>query len=499
MKNTKKIIAFLMIAVLTITATVAGTLAYFTDTESATNVWTVGGVDIEQHELQRAEDSPYNAAEGEADLVPFEQGQALAPAYATTETAYTAKQAPDECYHWGSYVTADSSVEKGTNAWNGLWNEEELVGAMDKMVFVENTGKTDCYYRTIIAFECPEGMEYSEGSDKEFMMNVNGNRRFDWEEVGYITVDGTRYLVMEALYNEVLPAGTISRPSLLQVVMTDNVTNEDAALIGDTYEILVLSQACQTTNFPDAATALDESFGDVTVATAAEWFGADEFEIPTLVSTADELVAAVKAGKNVVLTADINFDGYFSSSSAGDINIDGNGKTLTLKGIFGTNGAKVTLSNVTLVDSNDTDYMIFNRGGKVELTNVTYSGTTNKAFEIAGGGELVLNDCNITGKVTGTYSASNIWCGDGRTVTVNGGTYGSIFMNVSEGANILSASKITVNDGTIGKLTLETEVNTETGDGTGYKSATLVQNGGTITELVENPQGYDLTGLTKLN
>lgn len=130
------------------------------------------------------------------------------------------------------------------------------------------------------------------------------------------------------------------------------------------------------------------------------------------------------------------------------------------------------------------------------MTNVTYSSSINKAFQLTGGGDVILTNCNITGDVTGTYSASNIWCGDGRNVTVNGGTYGSIFINASNGAGVLSAGKITVNDGTIGKLILETEKNTA---GTGYKSAVLVQNGGTITNLVENPQNYDLTGLTKLN
>ena len=157
----------------------------------------------------------------------------------------------------------------------------------------------------------------------------------------------------------------------------------------------------------------------------------------------------------------------------------------------------VTLSNMTLVDNNSGDYTIYNQGGKVELTNVTYSSTIDKAFLMYGGGEVILNNCNISGEVTNNdYSSSNIWCGDGRNVTVNGGTYGSIFINASNGAGVLSAGKITVNDGTIDKLILETEKNTA---GTGYKSAVLVQNGGTITTLVENPQNYDLTGLNKLN
>ena len=62
-------------------------------------------------------------------------------------------------------------------------------------------------------------------------------------------------------------------------------------------------------------------------------------------------------------------------------------------------------------------------------------------------------------------------------------------------ANVaVAASKITLNNGTINKLILETEL----GVG-GYVSATLIKNGGTIVELVENPQNIDLTGLTKLN
>ena len=214
------------------------------------------------------------------------------------------------------------------------------------------------------------------------------------------------------------------------------------------------------------------------------------------VDDATKLENALKAGYTAALSKDITMEAHLSSSTMGDINIYGEGHTLTLRGIYSVGGKNVTLSNMTLVDNNPSDYTIYNQGGKVELTNVTYSSSINKAFQLTGGGDVILTNCNITGDVTGTYSASNIWCGDGRNVTVNGGTYGSIFINASNGAGVLSAGKITVNDGTIGKLILETEKNTA---GTGYKSAVLVQNGGTITNLVENPQNYDLTGLTKLN
>ena len=224
-------------------------------------------------------------------------------------------------------------------------------------------------------------------------------------------------------------------------------------------------------------------------------------EIIKVVETGAELESVLIEGYSAMLRKDVTLGSYLSYSRHGNnITIYGEGNTLTLHGIFGASGANVTLSNMTLVDNNPSDYTIYNQGGKVELTNVTYSSNINKAFQLTGGGDVILTNCNITGDVTGTYSASNIWCGDGRNVTVNGGTYGSIFMNAQYHSEwpadvAVAASKITLNNGTINKLILETELGAEGY----YVSATLTQNGGTITNLVENPQNLDLTGLTKFN
>ncbi len=261
--------AYVLVAVLAI----GGTLAYLTDTDSAVNVMTLGNVSIEQHEYQRAEGVAHNAGEAgkgngvkDGALVEFVQNQAIYPAVPKNNAATDYSAEATDLFFWGDYVYS------GT-AGNGLWNDDKLSNVMDKMVFVENTGKSDAYFRTLIAFECPEGMEYSEGPDKEFMMNINGSTVYDWEEIGYITVEDVRYLVMEAIYQNPLKPGNTAHPSLLQVVMTHNATNEDMELLSDTYDILVLSQAVQSAGFADAKTALDTGFGDVTDETAAEWFG----------------------------------------------------------------------------------------------------------------------------------------------------------------------------------------------------------------------------------
>lgn len=265
----KRIITISLVIALLATC-FAGTYAYLQDTDAAKNTMTVGNVAIEQIELQRADGVDYkNGGEkaDKGDLVAFEQNQKLFPSTYTTLSDYTAKGPDDEQFWWGDYVTADVS---GNGSSNGLW-DDKLTGAIDKFVFVQNTGSWDCYYRTIIAFECPVGTEYSEGYNKEFMMNVNLNSRFAWEEIGYITIGSTRYLVMVATYQQPLKAGEISRPSLLQVVMTHNATNKTVEAIGKSYDILTLSQAAQTEGFTSAENALDTAFGDVTTATAATW------------------------------------------------------------------------------------------------------------------------------------------------------------------------------------------------------------------------------------
>jgi hypothetical protein len=114
-------------------------------------------------------------------------------------------------------------------------------------------------------------MAYGEGSDKEFMNNINLNGRFDRTENGYMMINGTRYLVLTMTYNQVLEAGKISRPSLLQVVMTHNADSDDMLKIGEKYDVLALSQAAQTDGFTDANHALNTAFGELTEANLVQW------------------------------------------------------------------------------------------------------------------------------------------------------------------------------------------------------------------------------------
>lgn len=266
-KHLITVVACILVCALSIT----GTVAYLTSTDSQHNTMTVGNVKIEQLELQRKEGVDYKNGGAIADgdeLENFEQDQLLFPSTYSNISDYTAKYPNDEQFWWGDYVTDDVT---GNGSSNGLW-DDNLTGAMDKFVFVKNTGKSDCYYRTIIAFECPVGMDYSQGTDKEFMNNINLNSRFDWNQQNiYVTVAGTRYMVLVATYKQALGAGKISRPSLLQVVMTHNADMADMEKIGEKYDVLALSQAAQTDGFTDAFHALNTAFGEITEENLVEW------------------------------------------------------------------------------------------------------------------------------------------------------------------------------------------------------------------------------------
>ena len=358
----KKFIAMALALVLVAGLSIGGTVAYLQDSDSQKNVMAVGSVQIEQHEYQRAEGKSHiNAGAVKGDLVKFDQNQTIYPAVPVNNLAtdYSAETANERQFWWGYYT--------GGNGSNGLWDDAKLKNVMDKIVIVENTGDSAAYYRTLIAIECPEGMTVGEaGAGAEIMLNVNLNTRFEWKDVGYITVGGTRYHLTYANYIPKLAPKEISRPSLLQAVLTHHATNEDMVLLGDTLDILVLSQAVQTEGFDTADQALDRAFGDVTVANAEAWFAG--VTMSATASTQEEVQNAVHAGASkIVLENDISIanEGCIGFTGGETIVLDLNGHKLTGNGyiMVGFNG---TLNIIGSRD--DVTCGIFDRFGTVNFS-----------------------------------------------------------------------------------------------------------------------------------
>ncbi|MBE6576485.1 MAG: hypothetical protein E7654_09475 [Ruminococcaceae bacterium] len=384
----RKIIALCLIVAMLGVAVISGTMAYFTDTDEAVNVMTIGSVKIEQHEYERVvkADGTYEmvtSASGEGyKLQEFTQAKPLLPAVGSI-TGWSTERVYFDQLGKGAY--GSQSVFVGLN------------NVQDKFVLVENTGRSDAYVRSIIAYEIG-ALSYAEW---DALVGLSVGDFWTRNPVGIVEINDNQYYVVENIYagtadrhvGGILPGGEYTHISLAQIYLSKEATNEDAeALDGNkngTYDILVLSQAVQASGFGDAKTALDAGFEEVTAAKAAEWFG--ELDIPVVVSNADELVKALENGEDVVLEDDVKIDPAGMSNAYGTTGInvkngqtiDGNGNTLDIKGAGGTwdSGINTTgglIKDITVTGSFRGIFINHNstHSEPVVLENVTIEGTT---------------------------------------------------------------------------------------------------------------------------
>lgn len=311
----KKILALgLCVAMLAI-AVIGGTLAYFTDTDYATNVMVTGNVQIVQNEHERDENG---------ELIPFEDDKPLFPATGDADgngwiDTYT-----------GSINDKTIKVE-GEDVKEGVISTTDddhmfaqANNAVDKIITVTNDSKYNdeakndyqqAYVRTLIAFEIPT-KEYAKsvyGEDPlpsyltylnsdyvdiintpHFLMTVGMKEATEGKSFvcpkdndgNYIIIEknDVYYLVTVYYYNNngasVLNAGETSHPSLTQVYLQSTATNDDAQLVvgkDSQYKIIALSQAVQTAgwgelSYVNAKTAFNAAFGELTTENAQNWF-----------------------------------------------------------------------------------------------------------------------------------------------------------------------------------------------------------------------------------
>lgn len=363
MKNRKLLL--IVSLVLAMTMAMGGTLAYLTDTDEAVNVMTLGNVDIEQNE----EDAEGN---------PFEQNQPLYPAYY-----------PEEKFE----------------------NANVVVGAIDKVVTVENVGTSDAYVRTLLAFEAGNlsWEEFKENIHAEFATEAK------WIENEAVEIDGTKYYLAYVVYKDALAPNAETKPSLVKVVMDKHATNDIVKEFGDTYEILVVSQACQTVNMPDDAdAALKAAFGGIS-AEDNPWAGKNATNKRATVTTDDELLAAIQDSQvsTIIVVGDRMYDwggeSYANSKAllmAGKT-IEGADKdaAITFAGYGSANPiTDVTLRNITVKDVTVGDDENSWEHGYLEFDSLKAENVTfEDSIMLSGNSELV--NCAVPNNVNSWYGA----------------------------------------------------------------------------------------------
>lgn len=225
----KRIISLCMVVCLLAVAIVGGTMAYFTDTKSATNTMTIGDVSITLEEKTR---------EGDA---------------------------------WVAYNDATARIYPMTIA-DG-YNE------YNKLVVTTNTSTTGdaAYIRTIVLFEkndknpvltnddcCLPGLHFAFHDHNDYLESngIHGVKSEILKDT--VTVNNEEYHVV--VFTEV--AGkTVAKNetvrSMYNVWMDENITDTDAQGWGDKVDVIALSQAIQAEGLThaEAMTALGEING----------------------------------------------------------------------------------------------------------------------------------------------------------------------------------------------------------------------------------------------
>lgn len=240
----KKVILWILTLSLVAAIAVGATLAYHTSTSEDVNVMTVGEVRIDQLEFERVDDE---TAGEDAVIQEFHNDKPLYPAVVDPSRDWPEE---DALVHWDQIGKDDYTTD--------IWNPDQINNEIDKMIFVKNKGSFDAYVRSVFAFEV-NGYSYEEFKEN-FRLNINEEDWiWTWVEVP-VEIGSTNYIIAEAVYKYPLAPGEITTISLEQVALIPEADHEDILGFGDTYQILVNSQAVQTDGFTDPSEALDNAF-----------------------------------------------------------------------------------------------------------------------------------------------------------------------------------------------------------------------------------------------
>lgn len=243
----KKLTAIALVVALLAVAVIGGTLAYFTDTDSAKNTFTVGNVKIDLIEQEKTEQG----------LANFEQDKLLVPGKSNDGNAVS------------KIVTVKNTGKN--DAW--VWVDLKIPAYLVSSEYPTNESKNALHWNSYGCFN----VEYNSGNywrlaisdgivDADHkvtnpdMVAVEDGLWYDYEFVGKETIGEVDYVVIRTKMQNTLPAGMVSLPCLAQVYMDWRVTTDaegknfnlpggEPISVDASWEIIVNAYAIQKDSF----------------------------------------------------------------------------------------------------------------------------------------------------------------------------------------------------------------------------------------------------------
>ena len=247
----KKTIAIVALVVLVAVASVLGTLAYLTDTKTATNTFTVGNVKIEllESSLHRENAGVANGQTSTSELWSDVKMEG---------TGNTSKYKAGDTFYTDAQIEANAQEYKCENV---KLNPGQ---SYHKMPYVKNTGANDAYIRIRVMF--PADLDTAILNSSMYTSTALNNKEFTlaYDNSGTVEREGIKYNVYTFTRIDPLKAGEMTYWNVWGTVHMDaDVTNEELASLfgkGNPYAngifpVLVEADAIQADGFANADAA----------------------------------------------------------------------------------------------------------------------------------------------------------------------------------------------------------------------------------------------------
>ena len=246
----KKLTAIFLCVALVAIAVVGASLAYFTDTKSAKNTFTVGNVKIEllESSLHRENAGVANGATSNSELWSdvAKEGSGNTSKYKAGDTFYTDAQ-----------IEANAAEYKCENV--------QLIPGRSyhKMPYVKNTGSNDAYIRIRVMLPADldtavlnSSMYTTTALNKEFTMAYDNSGTVERDNVKYNVYTFTRIDPLapnEMTYWNVW--GTIHMDTTVTSAKSEELFGENGPYPNGVFPVLVEADAIQAEGFADATAA----------------------------------------------------------------------------------------------------------------------------------------------------------------------------------------------------------------------------------------------------